>query len=373
MKKEKNIIDYINYNHNYSFDLVPFNELDSLIMACLSYVNLDSILKKHESISIKDAGTIFFNKYTKSELKNNMSSVQTGIKIFSSIYKTKRYGSLILSKYVKVIEDKKQFQAITIKINNKISYISFEGTDDLLDGWFEDAAMSYKFPVPSQKEAIKYINHSVNPFSNKKYILGGHSKGGNLALIASMYGKTLKKSRILDVYMFDSPGIREKEARSLEFKQVKTKVKRIVTNYSLIGLLFFNVEDMFIVKSLKKGTKAHNVLNWCIEDNNLKPAKLSSFSKKFKEYLESWLNNYTDDERKEFVHDLFDIFKRANIKSLLDLKNNKIKRVLTLIKESKKMDKKSKEIVNKFLKIMIDFFKEESSSIINEKFPSLKH
>ena len=52
---------------------------------------------------------------------------------------------------------------------------------------------------------------------------------------------------------------------------------------------------------------------------------------------------------------------------------NKIKKLHTLIKESKKLDLKSREIVNTFLKFLIEFIKEESTSKISEKLPSLKH
>lgn len=373
MKKEKNIIDYIKYNGEFSFDLVEFNELDSLIFASLSYINFDNIIKKYEKVTIEEAGIKFFNDYSKADLKNNVFSVQTGIKIFSSIYKTKRYGNLVLSKYKKVVDSNKQFQAICININKNTSYLSFEGTDDLVGGWYEDAAMSYKFPVPSQSEAIKYVNHYINPFSNRKYILGGHSKGGNLALIAAMYGRSLTKSKIKSVYMFDAPGIREEQAKSKEFLKTKHRIKRYVTNYSIVGLLFNNVEETNIVKSSKKGVMAHNIINWCIEDSEFNRTKMSSFSLKLQNKIETWLNNYTDDERKEFVHDVFCIFKRANITSILDLKNNKLKKVTLLIKESKKLDKKSKEIVNTFIKLMIEFFKGEASTLINNKISSLKH
>lgn len=373
MKKQKNIIDYIEYIKDYSFDLVSFNELDSLIMASISYINFENILKKYDSMTIEESATSYFNKYTKSELKRNVFSVQTGIKILNSIYKTKRYKDLVLRKFVRKIEDNKQFQAICIDINKNLSYLSFEGTDDLISGWYEDAAMSYKFPVPSQMEAIKYIKRYINPFSKRKYILGGHSKGGNLALVAAMYGKTLKKSKIESIYMFDAPGLREKEVNSHEFKQIEDKIIRVVTNYTIVGLLFYNTENILIVKSMKKGVMAHNMINWCVEEEAFSYTKLSSFSKKFKENLESWLNNYSDEERQIFVHDLFSLFKRAEIKSLLDLKKQKIKKVLTLIKESKKIDAKTKEILNEFIKLMVDFIKEESSSLISNKFPSLKH
>lgn len=375
MKKENNVLNYIKKYGDYTFNLIEFNEIDSLILSSISYINFEDILKNHsnELVSISDSGKIFFQKYSKKDLKSNVFSVQTGIKVFKAIYNTKRFGNLLLSKYLKVVDENKQFQALCININDKLSYISFEGTDDLVSGWYEDAAMSYKFPVPSQREAINYVNRHISPFSRKSYILGGHSKGGNLALVAGMYGRNFVKSKIKAIYMFDSPGIREEQFNTKNFKTLEPKIKRVVTNYSVVGLLFKNIDSLNVVKSLKKGVMAHNLINWCIDEDKFSYTDLSASSKKFKKGIEDWLNSYNDQEREEFVHDLFSLFKRADIKSLLDIKKNKIKKLHTLIKESKKLDLKSREIVNTFLKFLIEFIKEESTSKISEKLPSLKH
>ena len=38
-----NIMDYINWRGDLSFEQSKFNEVDNLILACFSYVNLDGI------------------------------------------------------------------------------------------------------------------------------------------------------------------------------------------------------------------------------------------------------------------------------------------------------------------------------------------
>ncbi|MCX4248978.1 MAG: DUF2974 domain-containing protein [Bacilli bacterium] len=374
MSKSQNIIDYIKKYGEYSFELVPFNELDSLIMSSLSYVSFSSILNNvRDKITIKEAGTKFFSMHTKKELKDNVFSVKTGIKVFASIYKTKRFQNLIITKYKRVSNEDKQFQAICININSRLSYLSFEGTDDLVSGWIEDAKMSYSFKVPAQKEAIKYINHHFNPFSNRKYILGGHSKGGNLALVAAMYARNILKSKIKEIYVLDAPGLREKEINSPEFKSIEDRVKRIIINYSIVGVLFKNTEKVKIVESLKKGPMAHNLINWRIDDKEFSYTKLSAFSRNFKEKVDNWLNSYNDYEKQEFVNNLKELFKRSEIVSLIDIKNNKIRKLHKLIKESKKLDSKSKDIVNTLIKFLLEFIKEESSSLISSKIPNLKH
>lgn len=205
-----NILDYVKNSSKYTFDELPFNEIDNVIFASISYLNLDGIVSNsyYNPVTIEYAGISYFNKYTKKDFRNNVFAVQSAIKVFASIYKTNRYKDLKLYNYVYKGDSTKQFSAVFIDLSNKYTYISFEGTDDLVSGWYEDAKMTYQFPIPSQKETIKYINKFISPFSRRKYILGGHSKGGNLALVAGMFANHLIKPKIKKIYMNDAPGLK---------------------------------------------------------------------------------------------------------------------------------------------------------------------
>ena len=65
-------------------------------------------------------------------------------------------------------------------------YIAFRGTDRDLLGWKEDFNMSFMEEVPAQAMAADYINRnygSGNPRGSRyKLMIGGHSKGGNMAI-----------------------------------------------------------------------------------------------------------------------------------------------------------------------------------------------
>ena len=51
-------------------------------------------------------------------------------------------------------------------------------------GWKEDFNMAFKSPIPSQEEAVRYIE-KASLYCNGKILTGGHSKGGNLAVYAA--------------------------------------------------------------------------------------------------------------------------------------------------------------------------------------------
>lgn len=363
-----NIIDYIKTSGNQTFDTLPFNEIDNVIFASLSYLNLDGIVKEdHDLVTIESTGNKFFKKYTKKDFRNNVFAVQSAIKVLDAIYKTNRYKDLKLYNYVYKGDNTKQFSAVFIDISNKYTYISFEGTDDLVSGWMEDAKLSYEFPVPSQSEAIKYINKFVHPFSRRKYILGGHSKGGNLALVAGMYANHLIKPKIKKIYMNDAPGLKSKQLNSKAYQSIKNRLERIIPNYSIIGLMLRHTNDYHVILANKTGLLAHNIIYWQTCNNEFVETNLSPFSKKLDKVLTEWLDSYNDDERRELVEDLFDILNRAGITSLLEIKSSTLPSILAILKESKKINPESKKRIRKFIRTLLTFFKEESSSFIQSK------
>lgn len=332
-----NIIHYIETNGKKTMEELPYNEVDGLIFSVLSYIDFDGILddELETRITLESAANQFFTKYTQKEIDNNILGMPDAIHMFKKMKNSVRYQHLLLYNYVYKCDDFKQFSALFIDLDASTTFISFEGTDDLVSGWKEDAALSYQFPVPAQREAIKYINRSIPVFSKRKYILGGHSKGGNLALVAAMYANPLIKRKIKKVINHDGPGLRKKQIESRQYKKILPLYEMIIPNYSVIGLLLRHRDDYKVVKSTKKGIMAHNFIYWEVRDNQLVEAKLSSFSKKTDKIITDWLNTYNDEMREKFVREVFAIFKRARIESLLEIKASTLPNILNIIRESK--------------------------------------
>ena len=175
-----NIIDYLSWRGDLSFKQAEINEVDKIILARFSNIPFSEIeLKEKETI-----GNIAL-KMSKLEDK---SFIWSGDKEFiNAIGKTKRYKELEVTDYseIKDLLAEKQFAAITIGLPNKIKYISYRGTDTSLVGWKEDFNMTFMKDIPAQKEALNYLNKIAKKYRDK-LIIGGHSKGGNIAIYASM-------------------------------------------------------------------------------------------------------------------------------------------------------------------------------------------
>ena len=101
------------------------------------------------------------------------------------IYTSTRYKDIYLSNYKEYVDNEKQFGAVKIHFDNKV-FISYKGTNGTIIGWKEDFTLGYHFPIISQKYAINYLNEVITS-EDKEIYIGGHSKGGNLAMTSSMY------------------------------------------------------------------------------------------------------------------------------------------------------------------------------------------
>lgn len=348
-----NIYSYVDKYGNYTFDEVEFNEIDNAVFASLSYLNLKTILSKNK-ISIEKVGKLYFEKHSKKS--KNVLIVRRAIKLLKYIQNTKRYKDLLLYNYVYKKGKDEQFCALTIEINNKLVYVSFEGTDASISGWREDFMLTYKFPVKAQIRAIDYLNRNFL-FKRKKIILGGHSKGGNLALVAGMYASDIIKNKIIKIYNNDGPGLLKEQFESEEYASIKNKLVHIIPNYSIVGLLLYHDKDYIVVKAAKKGAFSHDLFTWVVKDIKFVKTELDTFYKTLSDEIIEWLKKYKLTERERFVKEMFDIFDRANIQSIVDIIENK-KLVLKIITESKELNDIDKKMFKDFLTMIFKCFKD---------------
>lgn len=359
------IRDYIKKYGNKTFKEVEFNNVDNCLFSYLAYLNLYDIVSSSSinKISLGDVGKKFFKKYTTKQLKFNIVAVNTAIELFKEMYNSPRYKDILLYNYVYASDDEDlQFSALFIDYTEKNTYIAFEGTDALISGWREDFELSYTFPIKSHILAVNYINKKIPFFSPRQYILGGHSKGGNLALVSGMYCKKSRQKKIIRIMSNDGPGLAEKEMYSKEFKEIASRYQLIVPDQSIVGLILKQPANYYVVKSTKKGLIAHNIINWVVYDTDFKESTLSDFSNALDDTIDLWLDTFNIEERRDFVNNFFDIFKRLNILSILDLKEKKLTSFIKIIKETKNINKKSRDMMLMFIKIFassikIDFLK----------------
>ena len=346
-----NYFDYIDEYGDYTFEEREFNEVDNVILSMLTYVDYNGIVSENDKDkkSVFCVSKEFFSKHNKSELKKAIIPTKMGIKLLDKISRTRRYRDVLLFNYLYVGSPDSQFSALTFDLGNRLYFIGFEGTDTLISGWEEDCKMAYTFPVEAHKLAKKYLRKYT--FKNAKLIIGGHSKGGNLALVSSMYTNFLVRWKIKRIYSNDGMGLRDEQMNSRKYKRIENRFIRIIPDSSIVGLLLRHKDNYIVIKSNMPGLISHDTSTWQIDRDTFSRTNLTRFSKVFDDGFSRWLDKYNDEERELFVKEVFDVMRENKIETLLDFSNNYML-IFNVLKSSKKLDIVVKDMAKDLIKVI---------------------
>lgn len=346
-----NVYDYVEKYGKFTFEEKPFNDIDNLVFSMLVYLEYNDTSINVREHTIEFIAKEYFKLHNLFEQRKRGIAQKDAYILLEKVVKTKRYKNIIMHDYVYRANIDKQFSACMFRINDNLEYISYEGTDELISGWKENLYLSCVFPVPAQRDAIDYANKHIKIFG-PNILIGGHSKGGNLALVAGMYTKPLKQFRIKRVYNNDGPGLRLREFSSSEYRRLKRKYSHIVPDYSMVGILLRN--DVYdVVKSTKDNIFSHEAATWVIDEDKFVPATLSEKSKNIEKNIISWLMNHTDEEKDKAVTEIFKAIEKANIKSLKEVVN--VRKLYHLIENIRNIDKETKELVKSLVSSNISY------------------
>ncbi|MBU3805045.1 MAG: DUF2974 domain-containing protein, partial [Candidatus Cellulosilyticum pullistercoris] len=314
------IMDYLDWRGDLSFKQAAFNEVDNLILSQVAYVNFDGILPGidcDDAMTLEEACQLFFKINDEKEVLKDKSFTRLAPILMKKMAQSERFKRLGLCKYKSQIdyETQKQFAAMHMILDDGTIYIAFRGTDDTIIGWKEDFNMSFMTPVPAQIEAVNYINQTTAHLKQEIRI-GGHSKGGNLAIYAAVKCKEEIKARILKVYNNDGPGFNKQMIMSPDYQEMLTKIEKIVPQYSVVGMLLEHEEDYVVVKSKQIGLLQHDAMSWEVLGGQFVYSdELTRGSQILDDTLKAWINGLSEKERAQFVDSIFDILEATGART----------------------------------------------------------
>lgn len=353
-----NIMDYLEWYGDFDFSVMPFNEVDNLILAELSYASLDGIVsepqlgRKLRSISVKEAAI----KLDESgRLEKSCKLERNAGLLLLEMAKGRRFADAVLAGYVDKhdFKNQEQFSALHVYLSDGTLFVSYSGTDDTILGWKEDLNMAYQMPVPSQEEAVEYLEKTV-PHDGRLIRIGGHSKGGNLAIYAAAMCYDRLKRRIIAIYNNDGPGFLESMLEKKAYLEIKDKVRTIVPETSIIGMLLEHGDSYEVVKSTGKGIMQHDGLSWQVYRNGF--VKLDERSKEslvIDKTISAWVMGLSDDERVAFVDAVYDMLTRAGVNYLSDLEKYKPATLNSMAKEMFSMEPEKGRMVRRTIRALV--------------------
>ncbi len=351
--------EYLLWRGDITFDEVSLNVVDALLLSQVSYLDFKGIIgdeEERQEATLAQISKRYWELHTQEELENCVSFAlrTTGI-LLREMAQTRRFSSLLLRNYTSRLDTKvqEQFAAVEIVLGKGESYISYSGTDDSLIGWKEDFNMCFLSPVPAQTDALAYLERILEN-ENRKVYIGGHSKGGNLAVYATVKCKRMFHRNILRVYNFDGPGFSREFIEGFRYQDVKEKIETWVPESSIVGMLLEHEEDYQVVKSKHNGIMQHDVTSWEVMGPGfIRLPEVKPASRRMAAGVKEWLGGLKPEELEFFSNCIYEILSATEAKTLADLNNDKWKSAVAIIRSYNTMDKKAKEMLLALIKAMM--------------------
>ena len=309
-----NLTDYVSELGNEPFSTRAFDPPDSLALTQLVYMPMEGLIDAGGTVSVAALWAFLAREYPDS---------------FADPFQRKRYyfteacaqagrfSPLMMLDYVNHIDAtvETQFCAVSFVLPDGARYIAFRGTDLTLAGWKEDLNMSY-MPVPAQQEAVEYVTRAAAAFGGP-LVLGGHSKGGHLALYAAAHVPPEVQARISRVYSFDGPGVDEATLLSQGYAQVSERVESYIPQSSVVGMLLCYHPVFNVVKSTAIGLLQHDALTWQVRDGVFEMLDgLDLGTRLADEALRQWIDRLTVEDRQFLTETTFRVISALDTETI---------------------------------------------------------
>ena len=210
--------------------------------------------------------------------------------------------------------------------------------------------MSFKDLVPSQVDAVNYLNNIATKYKQNIRV-AGHSKGGNLAVYASAFCNKEVNDRIIAVYNNDGPGFQKTVIDTNEYKNTIGRLHTYIPQTSIIGRLLNHKEATTIIKSTQTGIMQHDLYSWQLLGAHFIEDTLTNSSEFIDQTITNWLNEVSPEQRKKFIDTLFEILNATEAETLAQLSSKKIETAKIILSTYKNIDEESKEIISKTLSV----------------------
>lgn len=355
-----NINDYLLWRGDIPINkYAKFNEIDSMILARFSYLRFDKIrVNKEETIES------ISNKMK--DLDNDEFRYNGDKELITNLGQSDRFKNMIVTDYIQINDkdNEKQFGAVTVHISDSEMYISFIGTDSTIYGWKEDFNMAFMDDVPCQIAGKDYSQKIANKYPGKKIRIGGHSKGGNVAIYSAITMPQDMQDRIIKVYNYDGPGFNKEIINKYGNSKIIKKLETYIPQDSIIGRIMNHQEKTTISLSIEKGILQHDIYSWqVLGDDMLKSEKNTQTSEDLNNMFDEWLKTTTNEQRKIFFDSVFELFYATDANTFGDISKSLSKSLPKISQKYKEMPEQDKKAITEMIKLFVSLY----MNVIKEK------
>lgn len=352
--KGMNLIEYVSQKRQYPINAE--NEVDALVLTQAVYFSFEHLVSQMElaPLYVRDLNIDLVSN------PNDNPLLENHIRLLNAMKESPLFQMIkILDFDTRFSIDKElQFAAMTFLINDKTMFIAFRGTDFSTIGWKEDFNMTFSKHIPAQNLAVEYINKVMSLFDYPT-VIGGHSKGGNLAVFGASFCDKDYKLRINKVFNFDGPGFRSEIVNDEQYLQTLHKVIKYIPKSSVVGLFLDSKEITKVIESTNFSFLQHDSFTWKIENNQFVYSEHpTNLSKHFSKTVKDWLEEIDEDKRKYLIDSVFSGLSALEITSFENPNQFNFSTITNAINEYNNSDPEFKEFFKEifwsFVKGMFD-------------------
>lgn len=341
-----NILDYVEWRGDLTLEQAPFGDIDGLILSWLSYVPFGGIVSRKfsEPITLREAAT----RYLQSDSRRESMLHKHDLALLSAVADSARFGSMRLSGYLSRTDRdaQTQFAAITVALGSGAGFLSFRGTDDTLVGWKENFNMAFMTSVPAQRAALRYLERAADVVAGG-LLLGGHSKGGNLAAYAASFCPQDIQERIVRIYNNDGPGFPEEVVNRSGYQAICGRIKTFVPQTSVVGLLMEHEEEYTVIHSLQSGFMQHDLYSWEVMRDHFVCLNTVTRSSQFMDKtLKKWVADMEPAQRGQVIDALYGALQETQATTISELTSKWFRSASSVHKSYKNMDEETRKLIS---------------------------
>ena len=197
------VFDYLAWRGELTLAQSPFNCVDALILSVLAYMSFGDAAPGGEAVELGTAAQALLARGEGEPGARN----GTDRRLLEALAGSARFCGMRLLACEECVDPRRemQFGAFTALTGDGAVFVAYRGTDNTLVGWKEDLNMSFAPVVAGQRRAVQYLERAAG-MAPGPLRLGGHSKGGNLAVYAGAFCAPETQARIEAVFNNDGPG-----------------------------------------------------------------------------------------------------------------------------------------------------------------------
>ena len=339
-----NMVDYLAWRGDVPFEISPWNEIDGLLVATISYLNFHGG-RDPKGWTLEEMSRIDLIQ------EGNTSTFAGRKTVFQAMASGARFRGCRLHHAIAMTDPEigMQFSAMCLDLPDGSMCVAFRGTDNTVVGWREDFDMAYTTRVPAQEAAILYLRRAA-ALSKAPLRLVGHSKGGNLAVYAAAFASKRVQDRIESIISYDGPGMNRETSQSEGYLRIKDKIRSFIPQTSIIGLLMDFYEPYTVVRSTASGISQHDPMTWKIYGPQFET--LSSVDQTaivVRDTLHEWLQNSTPEQRADFVDAMFGLVDTTKATRMSDLTGEKLRSLLTMVGNRKEVNPETRRVFNRLM------------------------